>query len=295
MRYSSVVNVRERRPAMGVLGKKMLQDLEIRNYANGTCDNYIRAVAGFSRHFNRPPDQLGPEDVRAYQVFLVKKKKVSWSWLKIVVSALRFFFTITLGREFPVRYIPYPRKEQRLPVVLSREEVARLLHAVPNPKHRVILATIYGMGLRVSEAAHLQVTDVDSQRMVLRIRQGKGRKDRYVTLSPVLLEQLRAYWKIDRPKVWLFPGADLDHPINKNTIGQICRAACKRAGLTKIVSPHGLRHSYATHLLEAGTNIRAIQILLGHGSLRTTQGYTHVAPATLGAIKSPLDDLPPIA
>jgi site-specific recombinase XerD len=273
----------------------MLQDMEIRNFAQGTRATYTRAVADFARHFSKSPEHLGPEDVRAYQVYLVKRKKVSWSWLKIVVSALRFLYTVTLGRDFPVRYIPYPRKEKKLPVVLSREETSRLLAAVANPKHRVILATIYGTGLRVSEAAHLQITDIDSERMVLRVRQGKGRKDRYVPLSPILLEQLRAYWKIERPKPWLFPGADLAHPITKGTIGEICRAACRRAGLKKIVSPHALRHSFATHLLEAGTNVRVIQILLGHGSLKTTAGYTHVAPATLGSVKSPLDDLPPIA
>lgn len=280
---------------MSDLRRRMLQDLEIRNYAQGTRDNYIRAVAAFARHFNKSPDQLDPEDVRTYQVFLVKRKKLSWSWLKIVVSALRFLYTVTLGRDFPVRYIPYPRKEKKLPVVLSREETARLLACVTNPKHRVILATIYAMGLRVSEAAHLQIADIDSARMVLRVRQAKGHKDRYVPLSPILLEQLRAYWKLERPKTWLFPGADADHPVRRDTIGKICRAACKRAGLKKIVSPHALRHSFATHLLEAGTNVRVIQLLLGHGSLRTTAGYTHVAPATLGSVKSPLDDLPPIA
>lgn len=280
---------------MSKLRQRMLQDMEIRNFAQGTRDTYTRAVADFARHFSKSPDQLGSEEIRTYQVYLVKRKKVSWSWLKIVVSALRFLYTVTLGRDLPIHYIPYPRKEKKLPVVLSREETARLLAAVTNPKHRVILATIYAMGLRVSEAAHLQITDIDSERMVLRIRQGKGHKDRYVTLSPILLEQLRAYWKIARPKIWLFPGSDVDRPITKNAIGQMCRGACKRAGLTKIVSPHVLRHTCATHMLEAGMNVRVIQVLLGHGSLRTTQGYMHVAPGTLGTIKSPLDDLPPIA
>lgn len=280
---------------MTQLRQRMLQDLQIRNYAKGTCSNYIRAVAAFALFFDRSPDQLGPEHVRTFQVHLVKRKKVSWSWLKIVVSALRFFFTVTLGRDFPVRYIPYPRREKRLPVVLSREETARLLAAISNPKHLAILTTIYGLGLRVSEAAHLQVTDIDSQRMVVRIRQGKGHKDRYVKLHPILLEKLRTYWKIDRPKTWLFPGADANHPIHKNSIGQVCRKACKRAGLTKIVSPHALRHSYATHMLEKNTNIRVLQELLGHGSVRTTQGYTHISSATLDTVPSPLDDLPPIA
>lgn len=280
---------------MSVLRRRMLQDMEIRNYALGTRDNYVRAVADFARHFSKSPDQLGPEEIRTFQVYLVKRKKVSWSWLKIVVSALRFFYTKTLGRNFPVHYIPYPRKQKKLPIILSPEEVGLLLAAVTNPKHHAILATIYELGLRVSEAAHLQVSDIESQRMVVRVRQGKGNKDRYVTLSPVLLEELRVYWKIGRPKTWLFPGADADHPITKDTIGRICRKACERAGLKRVVSPHALRHAFATHQLEAGTNTRVIQELLGHGSLRTTQGYMHVTPASLGAVKSLLANLPPTA
>ena len=280
---------------MSNLRRRMLQDMEIRNYAQGTRDNYIRAVAAFARHFNRCPEQLGPEEIRTYQVYLVKQKKVSWSWLKIVVSALRFFYARTLGRDFPVHYIPYPRKQKKLPIILSREEVGLLLAAVTNPKHHAILATIYELGLRVSEAAHLQVNDIDSQRMTVRIRQGKGMKDRDAILSPVLLDELRAYWKIERPRCWLFPGADADHPITRDTIGTICRKACKRADLKKIVSPHALRHAFATHQLEAGTNTRVIQELLGHGSLRTTEGYTHVTPASLGAVKSLLANLPPTA
>jgi site-specific recombinase XerD len=282
-------------PTLAQLEERLLQDLAIRNYSEKTKQCYVKALTGFAKYFNRPPDQLGLEEVRTYQVHLVHTRKLSWSYLKIVVSSLRFFFTVTLGRDFPLRYIPYPRKEKRLPVVLSREEVAHLLASVANPKHHAILATIYATGARLSEASNLQVTDIDSKRMMVRIRQGKGHKDRYVPLSPVLLPELREYWKIDRPRAWLFPGARIDLPMTRGAIGRMCRNACKRAGLTKIVSPHALRHSFATHLLEAGTNIRVIQELLGHGSLRTTGVYTHVSPATLGTFKSPLDDLPPVA
>lgn len=280
---------------MSTLRRRMLQDMEIRNYAKGTCDNYVRAVADFAWHFGRSPDKLGPEEIRTYQVYLVKRKKVSWSWLKIVVSALRFFYNVTLHRKLPVHYIPYPRKAKRLPVILSHEETGRLLAAVTHPKHHAILATIYDTGLRVSEATHLQLGDIDSERMVIRVRQGKGHKDRYARLSPSLLKLLREYWKVERPRPWLFPGSSSDRPISKATVGRICRAACKKAGLRKTVSPHALRHGYATYLLDAGTNVVVIQNLLGHGSLRTTQGYMHVAPATLQKVKSPLDDLTPIA
>lgn len=275
------------------LRRRMLQDMRIRNYAPRTIDCYIDMVARFARHFGKSPDQLGPDEIRTYQVFLVEEKKRSWSVLKQVVSALRFLYGKTLGRALAIGYIPHPKKQRTLPVVLSREEVARLLAALTNLKHRAVLTTLYATGLRVSEAAHLQIGDIDSGRMVMRVRQGKGRKDRYVTLSPVLLDLLRQYWKAYRPKHWLFPGANADAPMTVSAIQHVCHAACKKAGLRKPASPHTLRHSFATHLLEAGTNVRAIQLLLGHGSLNTTARYTHVATNTLRSIKSPLDLLPP--
>ena len=280
---------------MSELRRRMLQDLQIRNYAAATCDAYVRAVADFARYFRKSPDQLGAEHIRSYQVHLVQERKASWSALRIAVSALRFFYRVTLGRSFLVRYIPYPRRQKKLPVVLSREEIARLLAGVSNPKHRVILSTLYAFGLRVSEAAHLKVADIDSQRMLLHVCLGKGLKDRYVPLSPVLLGQLRAYWKLHRPMVWLFPGSDAQHPICTESIGKICRAAARRAGLAKRVSPHTLRHSFATHLLEAGVSLRLIQVLLGHSNLRTTVGYAHVDSSLIARVKSPLDDLPAIA
>jgi site-specific recombinase XerD len=272
----------------------MIEDLRIRKYSPSTIAHYVAAVARFARHFGKSPDRLGIEEIRSYQVHLVDRAKTSWSSLKILVSALRFLYKITLRRSFPIEFVPYPKKERRLPVVLSREETSRFLAAADNRKHRAILTAAYAAGLRVSEVAHLEVGDIDSQRMVIRIRQGKGRKDRYVTLSPVLLQRLRAYWKQYRPKRWLFPGQDPDRPIHVVTIQHMCQTVRRRAGLTKNVTVHTLRHTYATHLLEDGANVRTIQVLLGHSSLQTTGRYTHVATSTLASVKSPLDSLPPI-
>lgn len=273
----------------------MLEDLAVRNLAEGTRKHYIRVVAELARYFGKSPDQLGPEDIRSYQVYLVEKKKVSVSALRIVVSGIRFFFTVTLGREDFVRYIPYPKHPRTLPVVLSRVEVAKLLATVTNVKHHAILATIYATGMRVSEVARLQFGDIDSERMMVRVRQGKGRKDRDIPLSPVLLKELREYWKRERPNSWLFPGADPKQHITPHAIGTLCMMARLRAGLSKCVTPHTLRHSFATHLLEGGANVRVIQLLLGHGCLRTTAAYTHVAPNILEAVQSPLDLLPTIS
>lgn len=277
---------------MTPLRQRMLDDMRVRNYSEATRTAYVDAVARYALHYKRSPDQLGPEEARAYLLDLYKQNRFSVSYIKIAVCALRFFYTKTLGRDFDVRYIPYPRKESRLPVVLSRKEVARLLDATTNGKHRVILETIYGTGLRISEVARLRVADIDRSRMVLRVRQGKGHKDRYVPLSPVLVRRLDEYCTEYGPQGWLFAGLKKGRPVNKSTVGQLCRDACKRAKLEKIVSPHVLRHTFATHLLESGVDIRSIQEYLGHGSLRTTAIYTHIAPVAPGAFRSPLDDLP---
>ena len=273
------------------LRQRMLEDLRIRNLSKGTQENYVHQVARFARHFDRSPEELGPEHIRAWQVHLVERG-VSWSLLNQAVCALRFFYTVTLGRDWAVRHIPYAKKEKKLPVVLSTAEVQRLLAAVTNPKHHAILLLAFSGGLRVSEVTHLRLEDIDSERMVINIRGGKGKKDRFVPLSPILLEQLRSYWRTSRPKPFLFPGADPHQPINRGTVAAMCRAAAQRAGLGKRVTPHTLRHCFATHHLDAGADLRIVQMLLGHGSLKTTALYLHVSTKRLQDMPTPLDLLP---
>ncbi len=246
----------------------MLEDLRIRNFSPHTQKAYIRYVARFARHFGRPPDQLGPEHIRAFQAHLANAG-ACYSTLTQVASALRFLYRNTLQKDWVVERIPYPKPERRLPVVLSREDVLKLLSSLRNIKHRAILTTCYAAGMRVSEATHLRVADLDSKRMVIRIHQGKGKKDRMVPLSPMLLELLREYWRIARPRDWLFPGKQ-GQPITMRSVQRVCVRARKAAGLDDRVTAHTLRHSFATHLLEAGTNVRTIQLLLGHASLTTT-------------------------
>lgn len=265
---------------MSALRDRMIQDLRIRNYSPRTVDIYVRAVSGFARHLHCSPDRLGPEQVRQYQLYLIEEKKASWPTFNQAVCALRFFYEVTLGRKEMVEHIPYPRSERKLPVVLSLGEVGRFLAAVSNLKHRTVLMTMYGAGLRLSEALHLRLPDVDSERMVLRISQGKGRKDRYVSLPPALLESLRSYWKSYRPKEWLFPGKSDDRPIHATGVQRACAGARQKARMAKPVTTHTLRHCFATHHLEAGTDLRTIQHLLGHGHLNTTAIYLHVVTAT---------------
>jgi site-specific recombinase XerD len=250
----------------------------------------VHAVAKFSRFFGRSPDRLGLEDVRAFQLHLVARG-VSWAGLNQIVCALRFFYGTTLGRvDLPER-IAYAREPRKLPVVLAAEEVVRFLEAVTNLKHRIALTTAYATGLRAAEVASLTLADIDSSRMVVRVAQGKGRKDRYVMLSPQLLGILRGYWRLARPAHWLFPGRDAAHPLHPNGLHAACRSACTAADLDKRVTVHTLRHSFATHLLESGTDIRIIQALLGHSKLQTTARYTQVATTTICRTPSPLDRL----
>jgi site-specific recombinase XerD len=251
----------------------MIEDLRLRNRSANTQRLYVRQVARFAQFFGRSPELLGPEDVRTYQVYLSQQKCASWSTLNQAVSALRFLYRVTLGREWGLRLIPLPKKPQTLPVVLSQEEVCRFLDNIANLKHRAIVMTAYATGLRVSEVASLRVSDIDSDRMMIRVRLGKGQKDRYVMLSPHLLELLRAYWKLARPKEWLFPGRPPSRPITREAIHKVCVRAGHAAGLTKPAHVRALRHAFASHLLENGANIRVIQILLGHRSLRTTARY----------------------
>jgi len=270
----------------------MIEDLRIRNRSEGTQKSYIRQVAAFARHFGRSPADLGPEHVRAWQVHLVEERGVCWSTLNVAVCALRFLYRITLGRDWALDLIPFAKPEKKLPVVLSPQEVKRLLDAVAIPKHHAMLSVAYAGGLRVSEVAGLRIENIDSERMVIHVQAGKGKKDRFVPLSPRLLDELRAYWRISRPRPFLFPGQDPAQPITRETIWRVCRRAADKAGLAKRVSPHTLRHCFATHLLEAGEDIRTIQMLLGHRALRTTCRYTHVSVEKLRSVRTPLDLLP---
>src|SRR2546421_4161518 len=276
---------------MSPLRQRMLEDMQIRNYSPHTVDAYLRSVAQFAKHFHTSPDRLGPEHIRTYQQFLMAEQKASWGTFIQAVCALRFFYETTLHRPWIVEYIPYPKKPKTLPVILSRDEVTALLLAPRHLKHRVILATLYATGVRVSELCRLQGTDIDSHRMVIRIRQGKGKRDRFVMLSPDLLPLLRRYWKLYQLRSWLFPGHRITEPITRMSVARLCTQAGRAAQLTKAVYPHLLRHSFATHLLEAGVDLHRIQLLLGHASLRSTSLYLHVAHPALHATESPFDAL----
>ena len=277
---------------MAILRRSMIEDLQIRNYSPHTVEAYVRCVANFAKHFGKSPDLLTPAHVREYQLFLVQQQQVSWATLNQTVCALRFFYQQTLGRKGMIEFIPYPKRVKKLPLVLSQAEVQALLEAATNLKHHAILATIYATGLRVSEAADLLVSDIDSGRHLIAVRQGKGRKDRIVMLSPKLLELLRRYWRAYKPTPYLIPGDVPGRPNSRDGIHYICHKAATAASLTKPVTPHTLRHSFATHLLEAGTDLRTIQLLLGHNSLRTTAIYLHVSNLALRSTASPLDLLP---
>lgn len=274
---------------MTSLRQRMLEDLQIRNYAPATMECYVRSVAEFANHFNRPPDQLGPEEIRSWQLFLIREKRVKLSSYIQAVCGLRFFYSNTLNRKIEIERIPLPRYEKKLPVILSKEEVKALLEAPKNLGHRAILATLYGGGLRVSEATNLKVSDIDGARKVISIRGGKGHKDRQVMLSAPLREVLVAYYRWKRPTDWLFPGRKPGCPISRETVFETCRKAARQAGISKPVHPHSLRHAFATHLLEDGVNLLVIQTLLGHRSLRTTARYLHVADSTVRSIRSPLE------
>ena len=273
------------------LRRRMIEDMTIRNLSPTTQRSYIHAVKCFSQHFGgRSPDRLGLEDVRAYQVHLAGKG-VAWATLNQVVCALRFFYGVTLREDEVPERIPYARKPRTLPEVLSREEVVRFLEAVPSLKSRVALTTAYATGMRVSEVVAVEVRNIDSDRKVIRIEHGKGAKDRYVMLSEQLVGILRGYWVLVRPKRFMFPGRDADTAIDVTVLHAACRTARVAAGIGKHVTVHTLRHSFATHLLEQGTDIRIIQVLLGHAHLSTTARYTRVATHTIANTESPLDRL----
>ena len=278
-------------PPGSPLRQRMTEDMTIRGFTASTQRGYIRAVGDFTAFFGRSPDSAGAEDLRRYQLHM-RSNGASATSMNAAVSALRFFFTVTLGRDDAQVGMTTVREPRRLPVVLSPEEVARLLDAAPGLKYRAALSVAYGAGLRASEVVSLKLIDIDSSRMVIRVEQGKGRKDRYAMLSEPLLHLLRTYWKASRPQGWLFPG---QNPVNPLTTRQLRRAfdgARAAAGIDKRVSLHTLRHCFATHLLEQKVDIRVIQVLLGHKKLDTTARYSQVASTTLRAVKSPLEQLP---
>jgi integrase/recombinase XerD len=272
------------------LRRRMIDDMMIRNLSPATQQSYLYAVSKFSRYFGRCPDRLSLDNVRTYQLHLIAERR-SWSHINQTVCALRFFYGVTLGRADAFERIVAAREPQKLPIVLSGDEIVRFLEAVPGLRNRAALATAYGAGLRVGEVARLKTAAIDSSRMLIRIEQGKGGKDRYVMLSPQLLHILRAYWRRAQPGRWLFPGRDAGEPVSVATLQEACRVAARRAGLSKPVTVHTLRHSFATHLLEAGTDIRIIQVLLGHARLSTTARYTQVATNLIADTTSPLDRL----
>jgi integrase/recombinase XerD len=276
---------------MTPLRRRMIDDMTLRNLAPKTIESYVQRISGFARYFKASPEDLGPDHVRAYLLHLVHERRLSWSHFNQVRSALRFLYRVTLKQEWVMQDIVCAKKAHTLPVVLSLDELTRFFGAITNLKHRAILMTAYAAGLRLSEVTHLRVADIDSRRMVIRVRQGKGQKDRYVMLSRNLLEVLREYWRVARPRDYLFPGAQPEGPISRRTVMNACRDAREIAGLGKHVTVHTLRHTFATHLLEAGTDLRIIQILLGHRSLGTTARYTHVATAASQSTRSPFDRL----
>jgi site-specific recombinase XerD len=268
----------------------MIEDMTIRNLSRSTQQSYIYAVARFSRHFKQSPDRLGMEDVRAYQLHLVEQK-YSWTHINQVACALRFFYGITLGQKEAFERIVSGKEPEKLPPVLSRDEITRFLAAVAGLRNRVALATAYAAGLRIGEVVRLKIGSIDSARMLLHIEDGKGGRGRYAMLSPRLLVILRAYWKKARPSSWLFPGQEPGSHVSIGALQSACRAARRRARLDKRVTAHSLRHSFATHLLESGTDIRIIQVLLGHTHLETTARYAQVATGLIAGTASPFDQL----
>jgi site-specific recombinase XerD len=273
----------------------MLEELQRRNYSEGTTRNYIRWVEQYARFFGKPPDKLGLEHLRTYQAYLLKTRKLCAGTVENYVAALRFFYVRTLRRPEFREYIPYPRVHKKLPSILSKEEVARMINASGTLFHRTLLMVLYGTGMRRSEAACLKLGDIDSRRMIIRVVNGKGGKDRDLPMSPALLETLRAHWRWLRPRTYLFPSRmhrDVERPITDKAVWHMCVKTARLAGIRKRVSPHTLRHSWATHLLEAGTDLRSIQLLLGHEDLETTARYLHLSEKHLQQVANPIESLP---
>jgi integrase/recombinase XerD len=276
------------------LRKMMLEELERRNYSEGTTRRYLRFVERFAQHFGKSPDKLGPDHLRTYQAYLLKVKKLDPGTVENHVAALRFLFIRTLGRHEFRQFLPYPKTRRKLPKILSREEMARLIDASSDLFERALLMVLYGTGMRRSEVARLKIADIDSPRMVIHVVNGKGGKDRDLPLSPKLLETLRAFWLWLQPQTYLFPSRmhrDSEQPITDKTVWRACSEAARRAGIRKTVTPHLVRHSWATHLLEAGTDLRTIQLLLGHEDLEVTARYLHLSEYHLHQVANPIEEL----
>ena len=275
---------------MSPLRQRFIDDMRLRNLSPRTIEAYVFAVQKFSRHFGKSPEVLGPDDIRQYQLRLIDTK-ASWSQFNQAVCALRFLYNVTLQRPHVIEHLPFAKRPRILPDVLTREEVARLLAAALPGRDRTILEVKYSCGLRLRELLGLQVADIDSARMTLHIRKGKGQKERFVPISPRLLAALRAYWLEYRPVSWLFYGLKRDRPLHDGTVQRLCKRTAQRAGLTKRVHPHTLRHSFATHLLEAGVDLLSVQRMLGHSHFDTTAKYLHISQRRLQDLPHLLDDL----
>jgi integrase/recombinase XerD len=276
------------------LRKLMLEELQRRNYSQTTVNSYLKIVESFAKQFGRSPDQLWPEQIRTYQVYLLNERKLGVRTVGHCTAALRFFFCKTLKRAYPIDEVPYPKAPRRLPIILTREEAVRLVDSASNLFHRAMLITLYSTGMRRAELCRLKVADIDSTRMLIHIRQGKGGKDRDVPLSPKALETLREYWRWMQPKTYLFPGtvngSRADKPITPKVLWEACREAAQRAGISKAVRPHLLRHSFATHLVEGGADLPTVQALLGHTDLKPTSIYLHLSERHLRAAGTPIDN-----
>ena len=278
---------------MTSLRQRMIEDMQVRNLAVGTQQVYVQQVSLFAQHFRKSPEQLGPEQIRTYQIYLTNEKKLGAGTIAVAISALRFLYKITLKRNWSLEeVIPTPKKPQKLPVILSPEEVLHFLECVRNGKHRAILTACYAAGLRISEAIALTPHAIDSKRMVIRVEQGKGQKDRYIMLSQRLLEILRAWWRVEKPKDWLFLGDVPGQHITRFAVERESQKAHRICKIPKPITPHSLRHAFAVHLLEQGTDVRTIQLLLGHRSLATTAKYLRIATSKVCSTSSPLDLLP---
>ena len=278
---------------MTPLRKRLIEDMMVRNFAPATQSTYVSQISMFARYFDRSPELLGPEEIRCYQVYLATEKKLAPSSISTAVAALRFLYNETLHKHWVLEEVlPAPHIPHSLPVVLSPEQVLQFLEGVPHIKHRTIMTTCYATGLRISESIHLKPCHIDSQRMVIRVEQGKGQRDRYVMLSVRLLELLRHWWRTERPQHWLFPGKSADKPITRHAVEKACQEAHSRSGISKPITPHSFRHAFAVHMLENGTDVRTIQLLLGHRSLATTANYLRIATTKVCSATSPLDLLP---
>jgi integrase/recombinase XerD len=280
---------------MGELQRRMDEDLRLKGFSPCTRKVYLLYCRKFVRHYRRSPQELGEVEIRKFLLHLIQIEQVSHGTYRQILAALKFLYTVTMNREWEVSRIPFPKHQKKtLPAVLSNDQVLALLQALRSPKHRAIMTCCYAAGLRISEACKLHLDDIDSNRMVIRVRQGKGCKERYTLLSPRLLEMLRCYWRIYRPTDWLFPGGTQAGHVSPDTVRQVFSKARDAAGIGRWCTPHTLRHAFATHLLEGGTDIAVIQALLGHASINTTSVYTHVTVDHIKNTESPLDRLPPL-